>query len=512
MRSRMRLALVVISALIVMAIFGSMMQNQKISSPDVLNPPPRIKRPTPPKSCARDDSRFAAIKQQYNIEDQFHYFSRTVNFQRSQGLERKGMTKVPQALLSSNTMTVDVTKQNDGSAAGSDCSEPLQVEVPISGLASTVNASDFIFGISTTFKRLKESSAMIIGDWQYWLTDGHGVSNGAKLFLTLLEASDTELREARTLFRGTGIDAIVSRTDDRDMPVRYINLVPYLYHQKVSRHRKWLVLCDDDTFFPSMHGLIHRLNSLDHTQELYVGTLSEDIGAIERHGSQAFGGAGVFLSMEMAKTITESISSCTSMKKVDEAGWQGDKLLRNCIYENSDTRMVLLPDLWQLDFRGDGAGFYEWGHKPLSLHHYRGDGWHNARPLQFSKIAYTCGEDCILQRFQTADNFIISGHSIAYYPTGITFDTSQVERTFEALWDKGWNFDFVFGPQRPPLKKSGRKISWEILGSEVRPDGSVWQTYMRKRDNRRWEGVGNRQMGDLDSVIELIWVPSDTDT
>jgi hypothetical protein len=265
----------------------------------------------------------------------------------------------------------------------------------------------------------------------------------------LSEASDDELRDVRNLLRDAGIDAKVDRSEDRDMPVRYIKLIPYLYRQEESRHRKWLILCDDDTFFPCMHGLAQSLEPFDHSKELYIGTLSEDVGAVERHGSQAFGGAGVILSLPMAKKITDSISSCTSARKVKEAGWQGDKLLRNCIYQNSDALLVLLPGLWQLDFRGDPAGFYEWGHKPLSLHHYRGGSWHKARPLQFSKIAYVCGEDCILQRFQTADNFIISSYSIAYYPAGITFDVSKVERTFEALWEKDWNFDFVFVPQRP---------------------------------------------------------------
>lgn len=501
MRGRKKLAFVFVSAIFALIIFGGMVWNWS-------HPTSGNRHPTARNSWTFDASHFADIQRRYDIDEHFDYFARIVSFRRSHGLARKSMTVLPQALLSPNATTVDVTKQHDRGAICDYGSEPLQVEVPVSGLPSTVDASDFIFGISTTFKRLFESRSEMIGDWAYWLTDGHGVSNGAKLFLMLLEATDDELRNARTLLLEAGIDASVDRSVDPDMPVRYINLVPYLYGQKDSRQRKWVVLCDDDTFFPSMHGLVQRLNSFDHSKELYIGTLSEDVGAIERHGSQAFGGAGVFLSLPMAKRITESINNCASARKVDAAGWQGDKLLRNCIYENSKTRLVLLPELWQLDFHGDAAGFYEWGHKPLSLHHYRGGGWHTARPAQFSKVAYVCGEDCILQRFQTADNFIISGHSIAYYPAGITFDTSQVERTFGALREKGWNFDFVFGPQRPPLS-SGQKISWAIQGSEVLSDGTVLQTYLRRKDHLRWHGAGNRRMGDLDSVIELIWVPSD---
>lgn len=494
--------LVSISALLTFVIIVGMVRNWIHSGTGISDHPTSgIKY-----SNAFDASHLADLKRRYGIEDQIDYVVRTVSFRRSQGLGRKSMTVAPQAFLDSSMTPVDVADLNDRAVIDAGSSGSLQVEVPVSGLPSTVDASQFVFGISTTFERLTEPSAGVINDWKYWLTNGRGVSNGGKLFLMLSEASEDQLRDARTLLRDAGVDAIVDHSGDEHMAVRYIHLVPHLYRQVDSRVTRWLVLCDDDTFFPSMHGLVESLNSFDHAKELYIGTLSEDVGAVERHGSQAFGGAGVFLSLPMAKRIAESISDCASSAKVEEAGWQGDKLLRNCIYDNSDTRLVMLPGLWQLDFRGDASGFYEWGHKPLSLHHYRGDGWHTARPLQFSKIAYTCGEDCILQRFQTADNFVISGHSIVHYPGGLSFETSQVERTFEALWEKEWNFDYVFGPQRPALKEK-EKISWQIQESEVRSDGSVLQTYLRKKNGVRWTVAGNQERGDRDSIIELIWVP-----
>lgn len=493
-RAVRRLVLVSVSALLLLVIYGTMTQSW-ITPGLQTTPGTKYK-------AVFDASHLADIKQRYAIGDEVDYYIRTVRFRRSEGLGRKRMTVVPQALLGPDMTPVDVAKQIDGGAVDAGT---VHVEVPASGLPSTVKASQFVFGISTTFERLHESSE-IIDDWKYWLTNGHGLSNGGKLILQLSEASDDQLREARTLLRDAGIDAIVDHSGDEHMAIRYLNLVPILYQQANPRNTKWLVLCDDDTFFPSMHGLIESLDSFDPSRELYIGTLSEDVGAVERHGSQAFGGGGVFLSLPLAKRIMESVSGCAA--KVEEAGWQGDKLLRNCVYEGSDTRLVVLPGLWQLDIRGDASGFYEWGHKPLSLHHYRGGTyWHEARPGQFSKIAYTCGEDCIMQRFQTADNFVISGHSVVYYPAGITFETTQVERTFEALWEKEWNFDYVFGPQRPVMQ-ANKKISWQIQESEVRPDGSVRQTYLRRKDDVRWMAAGSQQQrGDRDSVIELIWVP-----
>jgi hypothetical protein len=490
------------AAILTLAIVGTM-TSWKYLGPGTPSPTAAIRH-----SAIFNASHLAHIKQRYDIEGELDYFTRIVRFRRIHDLQRKSLTIVPQALLNPTMTPIDSTRQTDGDIVDAVGNGPLKFEVPLSGLPSTVNASQLMFGISTTFQRLNESNGDIISDWKYWLTDGYGASNGAKLLLLLWDASEAELQDARTLLDDAGIDANVDRSKDRDMAVRYINLIPLLYQQVDSRNTKWLILCDDDTFFPSMHGLNEKLDSFDYSKQLYIGTLSEDIEALERHGSQAFGGAGVILSLPMAKTITQSIRSCSSASKLEEAGWQGDKLLHNCIYDNSNTRLVLLPDLWQLDFRGDASGFYEWGHKPLSLHHYRGGGWHKARPLQFSKIAHICGEDCILQRFLTNDNFIISGHSIAYYPLGIVFDTSLVERTFEPLWERGWNFDYVFGPQRPALKDSGQKISWEIQGSEVRPDGSVLQTYLRRKDHIRWTANDQRR-GDHDSVIELIWVSGD---
>ena len=50
----------------------------------------------------------------------------------------------------------------------------------------------------------------------------------------------------------------------------------------------------------------------------------------------------------------------------------------------------------------------------------------------------------------TPDNFVLSGYSIAHYPEGIDFDLDQVEKTLSPMPnDKGWNLDYVLGPQRP---------------------------------------------------------------
>lgn len=139
---------------------------------------------------------------------------------------------------------------------------------------------------------------------------------------------------------------------------------------------------------------------------------------------------------------------------------------------------------------------------------------HRAHPYEYAQIQHACGQDCLLQRFRTTDDFIISnGFSIAYYPRGIDFDVHQIERTFVAApSDKGWNMDFMIGPQRQSLLNTGRKISWDLKEStrleekEGGGKGVVRQTYVRKKGDERWS-VNGKQMVDVDGVIELVWIP-----
>ncbi|KAK5991943.1 hypothetical protein PT974_05337 [Cladobotryum mycophilum] len=460
--------------------------------------------------CNADLAHLTEIKERYHLEQRFQYMKRYIRFNRTEGLERKRMTKLSQNLLPDSFRTVELGKRLGDNV----CAEPLEINVPASPFPRTVNASDFMFGVSTTYKRFMDPKTTPINEWIFWLTDSHGNSNGGKLLLMLLDASDEQLQEVANMLGDVGIDVDVYHSDSSvEMAVRYVTLVPTLFMHPESSSKKWLVTCDDDTYFTSMHALIARMETYDHTMDMYIGTLSEDVGAIERHGSQAFGGAGVFLSRSMAEKITNLFGSCTSEGKILESnsGWgpQGDILLRKCIYENTEVRLTTVWDLWQLDFFGHPSGFYEWGIKPFSLHHYRGGGWHVAKPGQYTKIAHTCGEDCTLMRFQTADDFIISGYSVAHYPQGIKFDTNQMEATlYAAPENKGWNLDFVFGPRRPSLLKTGRKIAWELQESDVQPDGSVLQTYTRKKDDERWVNADKSAMSNIDGIIELVWIPA----
>ncbi|KAI0974833.1 glycosyltransferase family 31 protein [Xylaria arbuscula] len=461
--------------------------------------------------CSVDFNYMAQLKSKYELMDNFQYFKRYVKINR-QPIKRRTITVLDQEFLPSNALkNIDLQNPNYGNEK---CVEPLNVYVPESPYPATGNLSDFMFGVSTTFKRFSGEKTSPVNEWIYWLTDGKGHSNGGKLILLLLDATEEQITHARTVLRNAGIDVDVYHSDSTmEMAVRYLTLIPTLYNHPERQQKKWLVSCDDDTFFPSVHKLVERFEEYDPSQQLYIGVLSEDINNVDRHGSQAFGGAGVFLSVPLAEQITRDYETCKTDEKIKESnsGWgpQGDILLRKCIYENTDVRLSVLHGLYQLDLYGDPSGFYEAGLSPVSLHHFKGGGWHSAMPWEYTKIAHICGEDCTFQRFQTNDDFIIStGFSVAHYPLGVDFNLQQMERTFAAApQDKGWNLDYVFDPQRPSLLKTGRKISWDLQEAAVTPDNTLRQVFVRKANDWRWVDKNELPMSKVDGIIELVWLP-----
>ncbi|KAH7040637.1 uncharacterized protein B0I36DRAFT_233736 [Microdochium trichocladiopsis] len=461
--------------------------------------------------CSINMTKMEGLAKKFELDSNFQYYKRYIKTQREH-IPRKSITKLDQRFLPTAFTAVALDKPN--SYGHEKCIEPMHFPVPQSPYPVSGNLSDFMFGVSTTFKRFSSEKTSPVNEWTYWLTDGKGHSNGGKLVLLLLDATEEQMDKARTVLTSRGIDVDVYHSDSSmEMAVRYLTLIPTLYDHPERPNKKWLVSCDDDTFFPSVHTLVEKFKQYDPEDMLYIGTLSEDVNNIDRHGSQAFGGAGVFISVPLAAKVRHDYQTCKTEQKIHESnsGWgpQGDILLRKCIYENTDVRLSVLHGLYQLDLYGDPSGFYESGIKPITLHHFKGGGWHLALPSEYTKLAYICGEDCTLMRFQTADNFILSsGFSVVHYPKGINFNLAQMERTFAAApQDKGWNLDYVFDPQRPSLLKTGRKISWDLQEAVLNPDNTLTQYYVRKANDWRWVDGNDVPMSSADGLIELVWLP-----
>ncbi len=160
---------------------------------------------------------------------------------------------------------------------------------PRQTVRAPVDASALLIGISTTYARLSSDNFSRIDDWARWLTDGHGTSNGAFLFLSLHRPRGSEVATIERLLKAHGIafhlwpDGGTSETDTKpvvsESPVaRYAKLLRWLdefafWHfgqpaqaasgakgaAKLPPPKTMYALVEDDVFFPNMPRLLAKL-------------------------------------------------------------------------------------------------------------------------------------------------------------------------------------------------------------------------------------------------------------
>jgi hypothetical protein len=145
------------------------------------------------------------------------------------------------------------------------------------------------------------------------------------------------------------------------------------------------------------------LGKYNPAKPYYIGTIAERVDYIINNHAP------------MASTI----ATLPCLEKNEDDAYaleadQGDRLLYNCIHKKTDVSLTYLPRLNQEDEFGDPSGLYESGRKLLSMHHFKS--WHHTEPAKIHTVADACSEDCILQRFQFRDYFILTnGYSVAHY-------------------------------------------------------------------------------------------------
>lgn len=248
---------------------------------------------------------------------------------------------------------------------------------------------------------------------------------------------------------------------------------------------RWLGILDDDTFFPSLYPLSEALSGYNHTIPTYLGTVSENLELSQIGGpGAAYGGAGIFLSVPLAREIAPHLDSCLS-----ERG--GDMQIMECIHDHSHARLLPVPGLQQTDMASDVSGFFESGRRFLSLHHWKS--WFHEPVEKQAAVVNVCG-DCYLQRYSFDDNTILTnGFSINVYPNGYP-DFTRVEAT----WDYGYSarsYHWSMGPLRPPMSKKD-KLTYKVVDAFTTKDGTFRQIFVRK---------GDREKKEVDKVIDLLW-------
>lgn len=418
----------------------------------------------------------------------FNYARRDIIVRADPGTKRTLMTAIEEPLF-------PVLQAVDLSANSSfdlhHCMEPLVLKVPPYS-KDPPDASNLMFGIQTTMGRLDDTIEALVR----WLP-----RTGAKLYVIVKETEDADadekaMKDLQAKMRAQNLDATLVPPFKGDVfSERYFSLIKILYDNRNDK-TEWIALIDDDTFFPSMHSLLDMLSERDVTEQHYIGALSEDWWSVVTYGFMGFGGAGVFLSVSLAEAIDRNYDKCKSSTGTTA----GDIRVKECIYASTNTKLTHIPELHQVDFHGDKSGYYESGHQPLSLHHWK-DWSTDGKDFLLAKmhlISDICG-DCFMQRWQFGDDTVLSnGFSIAKYPNGKlkTLDMNKMEAT----WDPGAQvegsnnrgFDHSLGPARPKLKPS-QKVQYMLFQASA-IDGGVRQTYLH-------DGAD----GEPDTVLDLFW-------
>lgn len=432
----------------------------------------------------------------------FHYARREIVVKSNFNLNRSLLTKVKEPLFA-NTQKIDLSE--DSVAKWKYCQDPMILDVPPIP-AKPADASHLLFGISTTIKRLDQSIPALLR----WLP-----RTRAKLVVIVIAddktpAKEKEMNALQAYMRDLGIDATLIHPlrEWHNFSMRYFSLIRAMYFYRTSQTR-WVSLIDDDTFFPSMPALLSMLEEHDHTKTIYLGALSEDWWATVRYGLMAFGGAGIFLSLPMAQEMDRLHDKCIQSSHAPA----GDIRVKECIIRETDRKMRAVPELHQMDLHGDLSGFFESGRLPLSLHHWKEEGWGGmSLPLpNIHRIADICGE-CFMQRWQFGSDMILSnGISITIYPKqglkkggidGLPFDFGKLERTWDDALDVqgsiNHGFDHSLPPTRRKLVAEEEKITFKLHETETYSGGVVRQSYFHKGVN-----------GTLDGVFDLIWMRED---
>ncbi|KAI9893860.1 MAG: hypothetical protein M1814_005413 [Vezdaea aestivalis] len=441
------------------------------NSSSLISIPHHYSNPTSPAgwdSCSLELKSLEA----FALTDTFRYSRRIIKSQPVDMPERPDLTTVNDPLVHD----FDEIKQDHSKIVklGS-CAPALTLDVPAQP-KKKVDASAFLFGISTTLERLEDSFEQI----SHWLPH-------TKAGLLVLITPHERAAEVMDKWRKLGIDIIIEQSNV-DFPRRYFHLVRGLYQRRHGSTTKWLVLMDDDTFFPNLrHVVTHFAKRYDYTKPMYIGPLSENFEQVKKHGIMAFGGGGVFLSIPLAETIAAHHDECL---KEDVDVIEGDQMLVHCIYKHSSARLTVDYDLHQMDFGDDVSGFFESGRSSLSLHHWKS--WYTVDVPRAARVARACGPDCVLQRWKFTDDMVLSnGYSIAEYRDIGSIDFSAIENTMP---EDNYKYLSALGPFREALDPRQDKFSFRMLDTVYEKQG-MRQVYVHRDPDHR-----------MDEVVELFWV------
>ena len=421
----------------------------------------------------------------------------------------------------------------------------MELPVPSSPLLGKVDASDFLFGVTTTYARVRDRDYAMIKAWSRWLTDGHHHSNGASLVVMLNQARTEELDEVDQMLQATGVDCWVTTTNEpMSLARRYFELGRILKTFAANlaangQDKRWFGLVEDDVFFPSLSHLRDRLFSYNTDGEFYIGLPSERLDWESTGESTTTYGGGAVLLTRPAISLMPNLPCFQSDPKASFKSKRWDELLYDCVMRNTQLDMHVLPGFYSPtdDFFDPNLDSYETGQRPLLLRRYAERHLLNINKAHL--VTNVCGESCFMQRYLFRDNWVlVNGISIAHYPGGVkvnrrdgpgpekrseetaggvhgggkeepssaasepTEDKEVVEEEHKApatVTPARVIVDNQEDEDKAALAWSGDKDIWRLVDSAISNDKAVWQVYVKRADKK------DPKASQKDSVIVLIW-------
>lgn len=283
-----------------------------------------------------DFLRRSSIDTSLDLTAEILYSRRCISTKASNEINRQAVTSIKESLI------VDPVRIR-GSGSNEDASLPECVPLRLSTskpYAPREKFPELIFGMATTYDRL--SMLETIDSIEHW-----AAGRDSKLFVMVEDYTvrgPAEVLGLETRYRDRGVQAnFIAPISDSTSTSQNHFLVLTQMVKNSGPETKWFGLLDDDTFFPHLKPLSTALGQLDHSVDMYVGTLSEDFGSVRIFGIMAYGGAGAYLSVTLAKKLGTLDQAIACLDEAPET-W-GDIVLRNCVYHHSRAKLTPLPGL-----------------------------------------------------------------------------------------------------------------------------------------------------------------------